>query len=134
MKRTTVAKVTGLAAAAMVMAACSGSDGGSSGEPANPDEVSGDVVFWFYPVGVSETTDWWEPHVAEFNEEYPNVNIELVPQSFSNREDAIVTAVAGQNAPDVIYFNPDFIPQWAEEDMLMPLDDLRDDWDDFYDS
>lgn len=135
MKRTTVAKVTGVAAAAaMVMAACSGGDGESGGEPANPEEVSGDVTFWFYPVGVSETTDWWEPHVEAFNEEYPNVNIELVPQSFSNREDAIVTAVAGQNAPDVIYFNPDFIPQWAEEEMLMPLDDLRDDWDDFYDS
>lgn len=135
MKRTTVAKVTGLAAAAaMLMAACSAGSSESGGEGANPEDVSGDVTFWFYPVGVTGETTWWEPHVEEFNEQYPNVNIELVPQSFSNREDAIVTAVAGQNAPDVIYFNPDFIPQWAEQDLLMPLDDLRDDWDDFYDS
>ncbi|GAA4430704.1 ABC transporter substrate-binding protein [Georgenia halophila] len=137
MKRTSAIKVAATAMGAVLLAAaCSegSADTGSGGEPADPEEVSGDVTFWFYPIGVSGEASWWEPHIEAFNEEYPNVNIDAVPQSFSNREDSLVTAVAGNNAPDVVYFNPDFIPQWAEEDLLLPLDDLRDDWDDFYDS
>lgn len=128
MKRTPTMKLLSAAAAlALTMTACST----DSGAPADPEDVSGTVVFWTYPLGEADSASWWKPYVEEFNKEYPNVEVEVVLQPFGNREDALTTAIAGNNAPDVVYFNPDFIPRYAEEDLLMPLDDLRDDWDDF---
>ncbi len=136
MKRTVKARITAAAGSAvLLLAACGG--GGEEpevGVPADADDVSGSVVFWTYPLGVIDSANWWQPYVEDFQEEYPDVDVEVVMQSFSNREEALVTAIAGGNAPDVVYFNPDFIPQYAEEGLLLPLDDLRDDWDSFVDA
>lgn len=121
-----------VATSAILLSAC-GSDP-EVGVPDNPDEVEGKIVVWTYPLAVIDSVDWWEPHVEEFKKEYPKVEVEIVMQSFSNREEALLTAIAGNNAPDVVYFNPDFIPKYADQDLLLPLDDLRDDWDSFYDS
>lgn len=154
MKHTTAAKLLVAASAVvLVAAACSNDSPDENDAATTPDEaespeedasapaegdvasdVSGTVTFWTYPLGVTDNVGWWEPYVADFNEEYPNVDVEVVIQSFEGREEALVTAIAGGNAPDVVYFNPDFIPKYAEEDLLVPLDDLRDDWDDFYQS
>lgn len=123
-----------LGGAALLLAACGGGDSAAPELPDDPDDVSGHVTFWTYPLGVVDSVGWWQEYVDDFNEEYPNVEVEVVMQSFTNREEALVTAIAGQNAPDVVYFNPDFIPQYADEDLLLPLDDLRDDWDSFFDS
>ncbi|WP_026876015.1 extracellular solute-binding protein [Jiangella gansuensis] len=122
------------AAAALVAAACSNDTQAASGGDGDSGDVAGTVTFWTYPIGIADSVGWWEPHVEDFQQEYPDVEVEVVMQAFSNREEALVTAITGNNAPDVVYFNPDFIPQYAEEGILLPLDDLRDDWDDFYDS
>lgn len=127
-----IKKGVALSCAALLLAACSSDP--EVGVPENPEEVSGKVTVWTYPLGVIDSVDWYQPYIDQFNEEYPNVEVEMVMQSFSNREEALVTALAGGNAPDVVYFNPDFIPQYAEEEVLLPLDDLRDDWDSFFDA
>lgn len=136
MKRSKFVSATAaLGGAALLLAACgNGGDDADAGVPDDPEEVSGSVTVWTYPFAVVDDISWYEPHVEAFNEEYPDVDVEIVMQAFDNREEALVTAITGGNAPDIVYFNPDFIPQFAEEDLLMPLDDLRDDWDTFVDS
>lgn len=146
MRRTLIATT---ASVALFAAACGGDSGdstsneGGSADEANDStgedgdtagDVSGDVTFWTYPISTSGEVDWWTPYVEEFNEDYPDVNVEVVVQPWKGREDSLTTAIAGGNAPDVVYFNPDFVPRFADEDLLLPLDDLRDDWDDFFDS
>ncbi len=116
----------------LLLTACSGSAAPTEEVP--PEEVSGTVTFWPYPLGQIQDPSWWEPHIEKFNEEYPDVEIDLQMQAFSGREESLVTAVSGGTEPDVVYFNPDFIPRYAEEDLLLPLDDLRDDWDKFHGS
>jgi len=134
MERITAGKaIAGVATAMVLLAACGNGDP-EVGVSNDPEDVSGDVVFWTYPLSTLEKTDWWEEHVEKFQDEYPNVNVDVVMQSFQGREEALVTAISGGNAPDVVYFNPDFIPKYADEDVLLPLDDLRDDWDAFADS
>ncbi|UNK70704.1 extracellular solute-binding protein [Microbacterium sp. H1-D42] len=116
----------------LVLTACSGSE--APAEAANPDEVSGTVTFWPYPLGGVKDASWWQTYIDDFNETYPDVEIDLQMQAFAGREEALVTAISGGNEPDVVYFNPDFVPKYAAEDLLLPLDDLRDDWDQFHDS
>src|SRR5690625_56987 len=127
-RRMRMSVIAGIGASALLLAAC-GNDTPETGVPEDPEDVSGSITVWTYPLGVVDSTEWWEEHVEVFNEEYPDVEVEMVMQAFQNREEALVTAIAGNNAPDVVYFNPDFIPQYANEDLLLPLDDLRDDWD-----
>ncbi|MGC0273915.1 ABC transporter substrate-binding protein [Pseudactinotalea sp. Z1739] len=131
MKRSKFVSATAaVGGAALLLAACGNGDSDAGGGvPDDPEEVSGSITVWTYPLATVDSLGWWEPHVDAFNEQYPDVEVEVVMQAFQNREEALVTAIAGNNAPDVVYFNPDFIPQYAEEDLLLPLDDLRDDWD-----
>ena len=102
MRRTVRARITAAAGSAvLLLAACGGGgDEPEVGVPANADEVSGTVVFWTYPLGVIDSVNWWQPHVEEFQEEYPDVEVEVVMQSFSNREEALITAIAGGNPPE----------------------------------
>lgn len=114
------------------------SEGADEGTDEGTDEgaaedISGSVTVWTYPLGAVKDVSWYESHIERFNEQYPNIDVEIVMQAFSNREEAILTALAGGNQPDVIYFNPDFIPKYVEEDVLVPLDDVRD-WGPFVDS
>ncbi|OYN88833.1 extracellular solute-binding protein [Parenemella sanctibonifatiensis] len=64
---------------------------------------------------------WWTPIVEEFNQQYPKVEVQVVQQPWSGREQALTTAIAGKTAPDVVYFNPDFVPRYADQDLLLDL-------------
>ncbi|MPV36454.1 extracellular solute-binding protein [Georgenia subflava] len=135
MKRLTAVKSLSVAAALTItLAACSGADGdegaeengGDQAASADPADVEGSVTFWSYPIGVTGEGNWWGEHVDAFNEIYPNVDVEVVIQPWTNREETLVTSIAGGQAPDVVYFNPDFIPKFAEEGVLTPMDEVAD--------
>ncbi|WP_159621099.1 ABC transporter substrate-binding protein [Ruania rhizosphaerae] len=131
--KTTVAAGAVATSALLLVAACSGSTPTDTTD-VDPEEVSGTVTFWTYPFSTIAEASWWQPYVDEFNEEYPNVEVEVVMQAWQGREESLVTSITGNNAPDVVYFNPDFVPKYADQDLLLPIDDLREDWDQFYDS
>ena len=119
-------------AAALGLAACGGGDADlAEAPPEGSEDLTGSIVMWIYPLADSATEEWYQPYVESFNEKYPNVDVQVVQQGFTNREEQLTTAISGGNAPDVVYFNPDFVPRFAEEELLVGLDDLRDDWDSF---
>ena len=119
-------------AAALGLAACGGGDADvAEAPPEESEDLTGSIVMWIYPLADSATEEWYQPYVESFNEKYPNVDVQVVQQGFTNREEQLTTAISGGNAPDVVYFNPDFVPRFAEEELLVGLDDLRDDWDSF---
>ena len=119
-------------ATALGLAACGGGDTDvAEAPPSESDELSGSIVMWMYPLADSATAEWYQPYVDSFKEKYPNVEVEVVQQGWANREEQLTTAISGGNAPDVVYFNPDFVPRFAAEDLLVSLDDLREDWDTF---
>src|SRR5690625_3282532 len=119
-------------ATALGLAACGGGDSDvAEAPPEESEDLTGSIVMWIYPLADSATEEWYQPYVESFNEKYPNVDVQVIQQSFTNREEQLTTAISGGNAPDVVYFNPDFVPRFAEEDLLVSLDDLRDDWDSF---
>jgi multiple sugar transport system substrate-binding protein len=112
-------------------AGCGGGDDDDA-VPADPAAVEGTVTFWTYPIGGSGEDGYWDPIVKQFNEKYPKVKIDVVVQPFTKREETLVTAIAGRQGPDVVYFNPDFIPKFATEGVLEPVADvIEDDKDDF---
>lgn len=112
-------------ATAMLSAACGGTD--DAAMPKDPKAVEGAITFWTYPIGVSGKDDYWAPIVKEFKKKYTNADVEVVVQPWEKREENLVTAIAGHKGPDVVYFNPDFIPKFADEGTLEPVGDVIED-------
>lgn len=119
--------------ATALLAGCGGGGASEAPDPdANPDEVSGKVVHWTYPMGETDQDSWWKPLIDEFKQTYPKVEVQVVQQPWQGREQALTTAITGQSAPDVVYFNPDFVPKFAAEDLLFSLDSaMESEKDDF---
>lgn len=118
--------------AVLGLAACGGGDTeDAEAPPEESEELTGSIVMWIYPLADSANEEWYQSHIESFNEKYPNVDVQVVQQGWASREEQLTTAISGDNAPDVVYFNPDFVPRYANEELLVGLDDLRDDWDSF---
>nr|WP_108871227.1 extracellular solute-binding protein [Tessaracoccus timonensis] len=121
-RRNLIGASAGLSAAA-VLTGCGGEQPVAE-VPSNPAEVTGKVTHWTYPIGDTQEQAWWGELVAEFNKEYPKVEVSVVVQPWKSRGEALTTAVASKTGPDVIYFNPDFIPRFASQGLLMPVDKI----------
>lgn len=119
-------------AAALGLAACGeGVSDTAEAPPKSSEGLTGSVVVWMYPLGDGSSPEWYRSYVESFTEKFPNVEVEIVHQSWEGREEKLTTAISGGNAPDVVYLNPDFMPRFAAEDLLLDLGDLREGWDNF---
>jgi len=89
-------------------------------------DVSGKLVEWGF--GIAETNPMARARVLAFQEAFPNVELEIV-ESFD--EQKLLTAVASDTVPDVIWLSRFETATWASRDVLMPLTDLieRDGYD-----
>ena len=95
-------------------------------------KVSGGLVEWGF--GVAETNPMAAPG-SRLPGAFPNVELEIV-ESFD--EQKLLTAVASETVPDVLWLSRFETATWASRDVLMPLTDFieRDSYDTsvFYES
>ena len=89
-------------------------------------EVSGKLVEWGF--GIAETNPMARARVLAFQEAFPNVELEIV-ESFD--EQKLLTAVASDTVPDVLWLSRFETATWASRDVLQPLTDYieRDGYD-----
>ena len=99
------------------------------------DDVSGKVLMWVYPLmtgGEEKNEEVWSEIVADFNAEYPDVEVSVEVLPWAQRNEKLTTALAAGAGPDVGYLNDDFIPQHGGDGNLQALDDvIGDEKDDF---
>jgi multiple sugar transport system substrate-binding protein len=107
---------------ALTAAGC-GSDGDDA-VSADPAKVSGKVTMWIYPIGGDQEKPWWQPRIDEFKKQYGGVDVEVVVQPWANRDEQLTTAIAGNQAPDVVYLIPDQVPQFAQIGALADVSDV----------
>lgn len=121
MKITTRAIAASTALALGLLAGCSSSSDESALD-ADPDEVSGSVTMWIYPLVADEAThrQFWTDQVAGFREEYPNVDVDVEIFPWAGRDEALATAIAGGKGPDVVYLIPDQLATY--ESSIEPID------------
>jgi raffinose/stachyose/melibiose transport system substrate-binding protein len=127
-RRGHIARLTGLlaltAAAGVVLAGCSGTGGGSSSDGGNVEIT----------LGIQTQTNQEKPYttmVAKFEEENPNIKVNIVETPSADYGNVIRTQFQAGNAPDVLYGSPgsgnanSLIP-YAEAGYLLPLTEY--DW------
>jgi multiple sugar transport system substrate-binding protein len=101
--------------------------------------LSGKVTMWAFPLSSSSEQGadeaMWADLTAAFTAENPDVEVSVEVLPWANRNDKISTALTANANPDVVYLNDDFIPQYAGDGALEPVDDLlADDADDFFEN
>lgn len=97
----------------------------------DPAQVSGKLVSWGYgtenPVAAAR--------VEAFQQAFPNVELEIVPQL---EDEKLLTAVVSDSVPDLLWLDRFATAGWASREVLTPLADLveRDGYDTsgFYES
>lgn len=123
-RRTTLlGPVAAVAAGVLALSACSGSSTDNADASSGEGGGSAELEVWLYPTFPedSEHEAFWDEKIEEFEtaNEGITVNYEVFP--WSNRDEAIQTALAGGVAPDLIYLVPDQLSTYA--DSLEPLGD-----------
>lgn len=118
-----------LLSGSLLFSACSND---SSTDPKKEDgKVDGEITVWVHPYtgDAKKEEEMWKEITANYNEEFPDVevNIETIP--WANRDQKVLTALAANNGPDVFYAIPDQMPQYADVGMLLELDPYLKDGD-----
>lgn len=90
---------------------------------ASAESLSGTVTMWSFPLSGDDAA-LFDSIVAKFNELYPDVTIDIQHLPWSGRYEKMLTAIAGGEAPNVVYLNDFQVPLFAETDNLVPITDL----------
>ena len=109
------------AAAAVVFAA-----GQKEGEPSDDVTSTGQIALTFSTWTITEETFGHpiQEILKRFEEDNPNVKIDVLGVPFAQYKDQLVIAATGGNPPDVIHGNSQTMISYYGLDLLEPLDDL----------
>ncbi|GAF15858.1 extracellular solute-binding protein, family 1 [Bacillus sp. JCM 19046] len=125
----------------VALTACNGGSGSSSsGDIENWEDWEGTITLWDGPRWRDENENqyhWIEEKVAEFEDKYPGVEIDIVQQPWAELGDSLTVAIAGRTWPDIapIDISGGTISlNHIEDGVIEQTDDVFTDeeWDDFY--
>lgn len=105
------------AAAAVVLSSCAGGDGGGSG---GVEEVNLRFAFWGSDTRVRNT----EEIIDAFNEDHPEINVEVAYSDWDNFWDQLNTQIAGGDAPDIFQMDAPYLREYGERGALMDLSEV----------
>lgn len=113
-----------LLSGSLLFSACSNDSSTTPDKGKDSGKVDGEITVWVHPytADAKKEEEMWKEITANYNEEFPDVevNIETIP--WANRDQKVLTALAANNGPDVFYAIPDQMPQYADVGMLLELD------------
>lgn len=120
-----------LLCSSVLMACNSGSEPAEGNADQQPNQqsdeeeggLSGEITVWVHPYTDDKVTmdQVWDQMKTSFEEQYPEttINIEEIP--WQNRSQKILTALAANQGPDVLYMTPDLVAKFAHEGILEPI-------------
>lgn len=102
-------------------AAPSAAESGSAPSPSQ--ELTGSVTFWNgYAADGEEIKTFTETVLPAFNALYPNVTVNHQEIPYDDLRQKLVTGLAGGTLPDVLRADIIWVPEFADQDALLPLD------------
>ena len=111
------------AAAALTLTACSG--GTSGGDITEPGaDASGTLKVWLMDGSAPEAVT--DAVTAQFNEQYPGVDVEIELQQWSGIQDKLSTSLNTDSAPCVVEFGNSLVSKYADAGLLSELTDEAD--------
>ena len=110
------------------LAACGNGSQGNSESPAPGGETGGsssgtvELNLWSFNVGGFAN---WEPIIAAFNEQNPNIKITVTPINYQDGDQKLTSAITAGTGPDIIFEGPErIVGNYAREGLMVDLSDL----------
>ena len=106
----------------LVLSACSPA---ASPSEAPPAEIV-NLQVWVYDSFAKDTDAAIYAAVEKFEDQYPNIKIELIPTQYGSGpyRDKFITAAQAGSGPDVLMADIIWTPQFAAADLILPIDDF----------
>lgn len=119
-RRLTAGLALPLAVALMSSTVALAQDGAIEPDPS----LTGTVTFWNgYGADGDEITTFRNEVLPAFNERYPNVTVETQEIPYDDLRQKLVTGIAGGVLPDVLRADIIWVPEFAEQGVLLALDE-----------
>ncbi len=111
--------------ALVVGCSSSATTGGSS---AAPQDLSGKVTVWMYPViaDAAKSQAFWAEAEQAFEAQHPKVDLTIELQPWAGRDEKVATAIASGKGPDLVLLTPDGLPGYATNGGLKSLKGAQD--------
>ena len=113
------------------LAACGNGSQGNSESPAPGGETGGsssgtvELNLWSFNVGGFAEASNWEPIIAAFNEQNPNIKITVTPINYQDGDQKLTSAITAGTGPDIIFEGPErIVGNYAREGLMVYLSDL----------
>jgi multiple sugar transport system substrate-binding protein len=119
-----LAPLAALGVAALALGGCTaGGETGSSGigQPGATD-ISGTVTFWHaFSTDSTEVATLEDVLIPAFEDRFPDVDVKAVAVPYDELHQKLITAVAGDQLPDLVRADIIWVPELAELGVLEPL-------------
>ena len=113
------------------LAACGNGSQGNSESPAPGGETGGsssgtvELNLWSFNVGGFAEASNWEPIIAAFNEQNPNIKLTVTPINYQDGDQKLTSAITAGTGPDIIFEGPErIVGNYAREGLMVDLSDL----------
>ena len=113
------------------LAACGNGSQGNSESPAPGGETGGsssgavELNLWSFNVGGFAEASNWEPIIAAFNEQNPDIKITVTPSNYQDGDQKLTSAITAGTGPDIIFEGPErIVGNYAREGLMVDLSDL----------
>jgi N,N'-diacetylchitobiose transport system substrate-binding protein len=111
--------VAGAAAITLATAGCAGSSGSNTGSAASTAPSDGKLTVWLMTGSVPDSTS--KALHKEFEDAHPGVKVQYEVQQWNGIQQKLTTALAGDDAPDVIEIGNTQTPFFAAQGVLADL-------------
>lgn len=113
------------------LAACGNGSQGNNESPAPGGETGGsssgtvELNLWSFNVGGFAEASNWEPIIAAFNEQNPDIKITVTPINYQDGDQKLTSAITAGTGPDIIFEGPErIVGNYAREGLMVDLSDL----------
>ena len=113
------------------LAACGNGSQGNSESPAPGGETGGsssgtvELNLWSFNVGGFAEASNWEPIIAAFNEQNPDIKITVTPINYQDGDQKLTSAITAGTGPDIIFEGPErIVGNYAREGLMVDLGDV----------
>ena len=107
-----------LAALFVTAAGCSAASGPGS---SSNDKVTLDLTWWGNDVRAKATQD----ALAAFQKDHPNIVVKGAAAAYDGYHDKLSVQIAGNDAPDVMQLQGEYMVQYGSKGVLLPLTDVK---------
>lgn len=112
---------------ALSLTGCGGGSGGSGNAVAGGVKTSeGDVTLSLNWWGSNTRVQLTEQAIQNFEKDHPNIHVELQYKDWSGYWDQLATLIAGNNAPDVMQMDAQYLASYASQGALYDLSQVGD--------